>query len=456
MSRAKRILAWTTIVGAACAALLLISNLLLNRRAEARFQAKIAALQAAGEPVTLSDLTPPEIPADQDAALLLAPFRPQMEGWRQQWREIWFESRDTPRREFVCDGNLTEDGYQALHDLWTRYEGLWSVMQQAAERSGYRSRVDFSVPVAQYIEGGSDQFAMPPNAMFFAEQRVQLLEYEGRRDEALQACLVMFRLARHVEREPTLIGYHYSRFWRHFAAQAASRVLLDGPVSPDVQRALEEELCLHDDRETFLWTIRTERAEGLDTFRALLRGDPFEAYDSLHDERNKGILRTMARWLAPLMRWRVWNEACDFIDMTGYALDFGMAPFYVVREDLPDPPKDYEQSGSITAFAFRQIWMFRQTAETERAYLRCLRILNALPRDGGHTEDVSSLLTNLGLPPEACIDPYDGQPLRIKRNERGWLVYSVGPNLRDDGGELGYILHERDIAIGATTSPEDP
>jgi hypothetical protein len=41
MSRAKRILAWTTIVGAACAGLLLISNGLLNWRAEARFQATV-------------------------------------------------------------------------------------------------------------------------------------------------------------------------------------------------------------------------------------------------------------------------------------------------------------------------------------------------------------------------------------------------------------------------------
>ena len=171
MSRAKRILAWMTIVGTACVTLLLISNVLLNGRAEARFQAKIVALQAAGEPVTLIDLTPAEIPADQDAAFLLAPFRPQMEAWRQQWRETWFESRDTPRREFVCDGNLTEDGYRALHDLWTKHKGLWSIMQQAAERSGYRSRVDFSVPVEQYIDGASDQFAMSPHAMLFAEHR---------------------------------------------------------------------------------------------------------------------------------------------------------------------------------------------------------------------------------------------------------------------------------------------
>jgi hypothetical protein len=34
------------------------------------------------------------------------------------------------------------------------------------------------------------------------------------------------------------------------------------------------------------------------------------------------------------------------------------------------------------------------------------------------------------------LDPFDGQPLRTKRDEKGILLYSVGPNLKDDGGAL--------------------
>lgn len=32
------------------------------------------------------------------------------------------------------------------------------------------------------------------------------------------------------------------------------------------------------------------------------------------------------------------------------------------------------------------------------------------------------------------LDPFDGKPLRFRREERGWTVYSIGPNLRDDSG----------------------
>jgi hypothetical protein len=32
-------------------------------------------------------------------------------------------------------------------------------------------------------------------------------------------------------------------------------------------------------------------------------------------------------------------------------------------------------------------------------------------------------------------DPYDGKPLRYKKLKKSYSVYSIGPNLRDDGGK---------------------
>jgi hypothetical protein len=34
------------------------------------------------------------------------------------------------------------------------------------------------------------------------------------------------------------------------------------------------------------------------------------------------------------------------------------------------------------------------------------------------------------------VDPHDGLPLRYKRLDRGYMVYSVGEDRRDDGGKL--------------------
>ena len=45
-------------------------------------------------------------------------------------------------------------------------------------------------------------------------------------------------------------------------------------------------------------------------------------------------------------------------------------------------------------------------------------------------------LRDLGLPAEATIDPFNSQPLHVKKLPKGWMVYSVGINLVNDGGIL--------------------
>ena len=46
---------------------------------------------------------------------------------------------------------------------------------------------------------------------------------------------------------------------------------------------------------------------------------------------------------------------------------------------------------------------------------------------------LSELVPNyLAAPP---ADPFDGQPLRYRKHGPGYLLYSIGPDLKDDGGE---------------------
>jgi hypothetical protein len=40
------------------------------------------------------------------------------------------------------------------------------------------------------------------------------------------------------------------------------------------------------------------------------------------------------------------------------------------------------------------------------------------------------------LPGQLSSDPFDGQPIRYKQTDRGYIVYSVGPDHKDNGGLL--------------------
>jgi hypothetical protein len=53
-----------------------------------------------------------------------------------------------------------------------------------------------------------------------------------------------------------------------------------------------------------------------------------------------------------------------------------------------------------------------------------------------HDGEAPAALDDLAnkLSHEAMIDPFTGDPLRYRREDNGWVLYSLGPNMKDDGG----------------------
>jgi hypothetical protein len=74
------------------------------------------------------------------------------------------------------------------------------------------------------------------------------------------------------------------------------------------------------------------------------------------------------------------------------------------------------------------------------ANLRLAKTAVALERfHGTHQNIYPDSLAELApeFLPQIPKDPYDGQPLRYHKTTTGYQLYSVGPNLRDDGGQRG-------------------
>jgi hypothetical protein len=60
------------------------------------------------------------------------------------------------------------------------------------------------------------------------------------------------------------------------------------------------------------------------------------------------------------------------------------------------------------------------------------------------------------MPADMKADPFTGGPLIVKKQKDGWLVYSVGMNLQDDGGDLSNVDDLRkspDIGFGPPPAP---
>ncbi|HTU26311.1 MAG TPA: hypothetical protein VMF30_12980, partial [Pirellulales bacterium] len=88
------------------------------------------------------------------------------------------------------------------------------------------------------------------------------------------------------------------------------------------------------------------------------------------------------------------------------------------------------------------------------ASLRALRVLNALLDRESSNGGAVPALADLGLPADATTDPFNDEPLHLKRTPEGWLIYSVGPDLTDDGGDLAARKNSqpKDVGLGPPTN----
>ena len=80
--------------------------------------------------------------------------------------------------------------------------------------------------------------------------------------------------------------------------------------------------------------------------------------------------------------------------------------------------------------------------------VRAIRILNALQKKAPIDSDKIPTMAELGLPDDVGIDPFNGKTMIIKKLPEGWLVYSVGENLQDDGGKVEEESDNKPLDVG--------
>ena len=208
-----------------------------------------------------------------------------------------------------------------------------------------------------------------------------------------------------------------------------NRVLQAGPVSPSARQALDRELSLHDTMDGYNWALRSERAFSLSSAREVPGTSLW---------LTKGFVNELGLGL---------------IGVFDHFLEKGARPYAEVVADKRrfTPGGGPNLYGALVTLLEPALASLREPAERTRAMSRCLRVLNALQTHISSGGDLVPKLSELGLPAAATLDPYNGEPLHLKRRADGWVVYSVGRDLVDDGGALD---RSADIGVGPTDGGE--
>ncbi len=319
------------------------------------------------------------------------------------------------------DGQMSQNDLQTIEGAMAAYPDLISLVEKGAGCSDSYYDTEYGTTLAEFQSNFLEELQSGRSVARYLCDRSLVLAAKGDREAAVRASILNFQLARHLDREPSLVANLVAIAVRGIGITAANRVLRSGPIADSARNALDAELARHDLTDSFRQALITERAVEITAFHDINLGRywPARAY---------------------------WNNALIYnLDVMDSQLALASQPYYQVLQAGPtDVSKPVSPWTTLTDLTLPAIHAARDATERTRAMMGCLRILNAITRLEQQGAEVTGFV-DLHLPEEETIDPFTGQPLLMKKLPEGWIIYSVGPDLKDDGGKVEDLS---DVGLG--------
>ena len=401
----KKILKWTGIVLGSLIAVLLVANAPFVWRSGTALESRLEAIRDAGNPLCLADLAREPLSPEENAAVYYRRAKKDVQAISQELEAV--RASDGWR-----DGPVSLENLQTVERAMSAYPDVISLVQKAADCSDYYSETDYGVTFAEFVSSGLDEVQSNRAVARYLRDRSLMLTAKGDRDEALGTSILGLQLARHLDREPSLVAHLVAIAIRGTGITTANRVLRSGPVADSTRDALDAELARHDLTESYRQALITERALGLTAFNDMNLGRiwPYRGF---------------------------WNNATVYyLDVMDSQLALASEPYHqVLQAGPPTVRRPVSPWAVLTDLVLPAIHAAREATERTRATMRCLRTVNAVTRLEQQGVDVTGFI-DLKLPEEETIDPFSGKPLAMKKLPDGWVIYSVGKDLKDDGGKV--------------------
>jgi hypothetical protein len=417
-------------------AIALVSNGFMAWWTEHRLQSRIAAIRAAGDPASTADLAPQPVAAAENAAAILKKLEPRLNAYLHDYAHFLDEtpSGNEYNNRMNRGEAPTVEQLNALHKILDRYADVEAGLESAAACEKYASLADFSHGPTQFQVDCLGSMSEIRDAARFLESRMEVLTAEGKQEAAVGQGIELLKLARLYDHEPAIINLLPAIAIRGIAAESIYDALAAGPVSPTAHAALDRELALHDDAQRLYRVVKTERAYSFDLMKTIPYVSPQELEPPGPEGRATPIWTSVVR----LMGWpmkRYYIGMLDYFDVELASLQQSWLTGHgiVGRHEVPKEPTGLGPLAELMLPGTQSIY----DADTRcMAQLRALRIFNALRLYAEKNGREAAKLDDLGLPKDATIDPFDGKPLKLKKTDKGWVVYSVMVNGVDDGGDF--------------------
>jgi hypothetical protein len=383
-----------------------------------RLDRRIAAIRAAGDPASIADLKPAPIPDDKNAAAVLASLDDQLDAFAKDQGKFFKDPVGVEYEKTLADGKPpTADQLDAIRAILDKHAALAAGLTKAAACEAYASIGDYSLNSQKFLEAQLTRMTQLRTAARYLRWHMDVLTAEGQADQAVARGVEIMKLARLAESEPLLTFYLVTIAVRGGAAESLYDALSAGSISPQRRSELNAELAHIAKPGRLGRAVRTERAYSID------------AFDDMANQ--SGPLG------APLGRLLLSRHRDGVLDYYDEILKIIDGPWYLSRAPFSTiGVRATTKFGPLAGSLVPALQAAFDAHHRDVAVVRSLRIFVALREFADANGRDASGMAEIKAPLYFTMDPFDGQPLRMKHTPAGWIVYSVHRDRKDDGGDF--------------------
>jgi hypothetical protein len=261
-----------------------------------------------------------------------------------------------------------------------------------------------------------------------------LRAHDGDLAGALADCLAIRNAGRSVGDEPGFIGQFVRKSCDGVAVQTLERILAQGQAAEADLASLQRHLEDEEAQPLFLIAARGERA-GMDLLLAgLEKGNlPVSYVDGLGQDALNPLESVRLRLPGSLM-----DDRASLLEWMTELVEIAKLPAEEQRLRIEQLEAGRPSQHGLVRLMALDVRKVAQRFQRNQAGLRCavsaLAVERYWLRHRRWPENLEALAPDLLRVVPG--DPFDGKPLRYSRLADGVVIYSVGPDGKDDGGNL--------------------
>jgi hypothetical protein len=418
-----------------------------------RVKAKLEALRAAGKPLLGRDIAPkPVPPADNAAPLYLTAAGIIRAHDKSNGSAPTDQPAEVPREEVGYsryNWNDPED-LAVLAEYVRQDQRAIDLLQDATSRPAAVFDIDWD----RGIETPLPHLAkLRLTARFLAAAAI-VAAHQGNQAEALDRVRMGLVVARHTSGDPSLIGQLVVIAIDGITRRAAEYVLAQGPLPEESARRLADEVGRVDYWQRYVVAMQTERVIGLDAFSRVRRGQDLRALigdaEVGRSRRERLYVWAYSRFLRPVLYADElqYLQCLDELETYGSLTLHERASARTTPDGEPPVPR-WAILTRTTVPVFSRIDLRFEVASAQRRLPQTALGLQVYRQRHGRYPAALSELRAMGW--VVPVDNFSEQDLVYRRQGASYLLYSVGPNLRDDAGQPHWLQLPK-----AAPPPEPP